>query len=109
MTETPEEFQTHQASVMAKAFIMMALGIQHFVPNHLRFLISPCKLVTLRLSGAMGWPTACYKDCSARVRDSGALELLKEAAGLLKDLNGEDDKSLGLDHCYGCCGDCGCV
>eukprot|EP00435_Cladocopium_sp_Y103_P057021 s632_g19.t1 len=34
-------------------------------------------------------------DCSARVRDSGALELLKEAAGLLKDLNGEDDKSLG--------------
>jgi hypothetical protein len=44
------------------------------------------------------------------VRDSGALELLKEAAGLLKDLNGEDDKSLGLDqYCYGCYGDCGCV
>ena len=53
-------------------------------------------LDTLR-SAANGWSTACHKDCSARVRDSGALELLKEAAGLLKDLNGEDDKSLGLD------------
>jgi hypothetical protein len=41
VTETPEEVQTHQASVLSKTFMMMALGIQNFVPNHLRFVISP--------------------------------------------------------------------
>ena len=45
-----------------------------------------------------GWETRLDKsqDCRAQVLDSGALELLREAAGLLKNLNGEDDKNLGF-------------
>lgn len=58
--------------------------------THTAWVMSSLAIWTLSSCGALQHATP--PDCSARVRDSGALELLKEAAGLLKDLNGEDDK-----------------
>eukprot|EP00434_Breviolum_minutum_P017544 symbB.v1.2.015484.t1/scaffold1083.1/size139395/3 len=58
--------------------------------THTAWVMSSLAMWTLSSLGALQEPAP--PDCRAQVLDSGALELLREAAGLLKNLNGEDDK-----------------